>query len=155
MAAGFTVTTMSAQVNKWCNTVSTMPGERGRHQTCRLYRRLVFRAQFDVSGIEFLGHHLALVDCGLPDSNPQNRRPEAVRILGPPGILAVRRHQLVRRRLRRLQRTAAGLAAYIVGNVGLPAISSHPSSRTADRGGSIIMTTTASGTTPFALSMAF
>src|SRR5436190_2651869 len=44
--------------------------------------------------------------------------------------------------------TAAGLTAYLVGNQGLPIISSQPSSRYADRGGSIKLTVFAGGLAP-------
>lgn len=150
VAAGFTTANMSAWVNKWCNTVSNYAWGNGV-----VIKPIVYTGVwFSQPSATYPGLNSSVtiwpswIAAYPTNPNAQTGGPSSSYPWATWNFWQYAATNWSDGDSDVFNGTAAGLTAYIIGNVGLPAISSHPSSRTADRGGSITMTTEASGTAP-------
>ncbi|MGC3960406.1 MAG: GH25 family lysozyme [Verrucomicrobiota bacterium] len=150
IAAGFTVTTMSAWVNKWCNTVSNYAWGNGVVIKPVVYTGVWFSQPS--STYPGLNSSVTIwpswISAYPTTPNPQTGGPSSSYPWSTWNFWQYATTNWSGGDSDVFNGTAAGLSAYIVGNAGLPTISSDPSDRTADWGGSLTMTTTASGTAP-------
>ncbi len=149
-AAGFTATTMSAWVNQWCNTISN----NARLNGVAGMQPIVYTGTWFSRPGTYAGLTTAVTNWpSWIAAYPANPSPQTS---GPSDTFPWTSWTMWQYADTNwsggdsdvFHGTASELARLIIGNAGLPYIVSQPSSRYADRGGMIRMTSSAGGAAP-------
>ena len=151
VAAGFTVTQMSSWVNQWCNSVSNYALANGVTNV----RPVVYTGVwFSSPNATYPGLNSSVTQwpgwiAAYPSNpNPQTGAPSSTFPWPTWTFWQYADTNWSGGDSDVFNGTAAGLATYVIGGLGSPNILSQPSSRYADRNGSITLRTAANGATP-------